>query len=130
MIKTIRFPIKGTFYHDAKQALQSGKLLSDSLLNLQADSDNAYDPYAIQVWIKHDSYLLGYVPKTLSKSLLSHLAYKHDCVLTSVQQKGQYISLIAQIDINTSALQALKIFWISTYICWSYRLKSFIKTFI
>ncbi len=126
MITTVKFPIKGTYYYDAKTALQSGELVLDIPLKLQAEPNNPHDSFAIQIWLINSPQLLGYIPKTLAKSLTPYLSFQKIHLVKS-KKKGQYIALTAEMEINCSHLQAVKIFWLATYVCWRYKIESLIR---
>ena len=81
MQRKVIFPIKGTFYYAADEALKSGFLDLQSHLLLKPEPNNEYDPYAIQIWLvpeqdnpasatlNHGGYLMGYIPRVMSKQL-------------------------------------------------------------
>ncbi len=125
MTKIFYFPIKGTFYYDANLAFKTGELRLNTSLKLQAEPNNIYDPYAIQIWLKTSSKLLGYIPKPLAKNLTPYIDFS-SLHLSSVKKKGQYLSLTAEIEINCTYLQGIQIFWISTYLYWHNRIKSWL----
>ncbi len=90
MHRQIKFPIKGTFYYAAELAMEQDLIDPETRLMFIAEPDNCYDQYAIQIWLPSQAdtsittnssadastdthakpgYLLGYVPRTMSKQL-------------------------------------------------------------
>jgi hypothetical protein len=74
MIKPYRFPIKGTYYYAAELAMTQHRLTTNATLQLQAEPDNLFDPYALQIWLPSHhpnlpGLLIGYVPRQLARML-------------------------------------------------------------
>jgi len=70
-LKTLIYPIKGTFYYQRPEQLLPN-LTPNQPLHLVAEKSNKFDALAIQIWafIDNQSQLLGYIPK--NKTLLIH----------------------------------------------------------
>lgn len=142
MQRTLNFPIKGTFYYSADLAMELDMLQQNALLHLVFEPENIYDEFAIQIWLDHSptedlkscDYLIGYVPKILSKPFnnllvnyqvkslnVSHLA-KHgqfievDCRLVIEQpfMKFVYLFSLATLSQQTQFLKRLKRRWYSS----------------
>ena len=142
MQRELNFPIKGTFYYSADLAIEMGLLKEHSILHFVLEPDNIHDIYAMQIWLdiqhsgnlKSKEYLIGYVPKILSKPLnkllesyevtglkVSHLA-KHDqfievdCKLIIQQPLIKYIYLLslAKLSQQSQFLKRLRRRWYTT----------------
>lgn len=78
------FRIKGTHYYSADLAYQAGLLQPNAQLLLVNEPDNAYDCFAIQIWLANSKqqahYLLGYVPR--QSTLQFHFWQKQHCLHT------------------------------------------------
>lgn len=79
MIKKYRFMIKGSFYYAAQLAMEQHRLTPNTTLTLKTEPDNAFDPYAVQIWLpSHQAnlpgLLIGYVPRQLARVIHSTLA--------------------------------------------------------
>jgi hypothetical protein len=98
MYKSYQFPIKGTFYYAAAIVIDESLMTNNTLFELQAEPGNAYDQYAVQIFLRppqavsantllipndsnpnYPGLLLGYVPRQLapliSQPLKSHAQY-------------------------------------------------------
>ena len=103
MQRALHFPIKGTFYYSADLAIEMGLLKKHTNLHFVFEPDNAYDPFAIQIWLKHKpsnslkaaEYLLGYVPRMLTKPLnqLLHSYQVKNLQVTHLAKHGQFIEI-------------------------------------
>lgn len=83
MMRSYRFPIKGSYYYDAADAFQQGMLPVKTELTLKLEADNPHDANAIQIWLpvhtdsgaenhsdnsdNPSELLIGYVPRQLAK---------------------------------------------------------------
>ncbi|HIE40144.1 MAG TPA: hypothetical protein EYP76_01785 [Thiomicrorhabdus sp.] len=127
MIKTIQFPIKGTFYYAAEFAIETECLTRNSPLILKPEPDNPYDPHAIQIYSpifgppetpSKAKLLLGYVPRALAKQLFPSIqaGIQHHVSIIHFAQKGKQIEIDCQLQLHLSWLLTLKIqlicFWI------------------
>lgn len=122
MLKTIRFPIKGSFYYDAAQAFAKGELSPPASLKLLPDPQNAYDVHALQIW--HDEALLGYVPRHLAKALAAHFPARFEKMdLVKAEQHRHFLWLECQLTYHCSFWQHLKLLLLSARVRWHYRLK-------
>ena len=99
MQRLIRFPVKGTFYYAATEAYNLELLQEGQLLTLKTEPENSYDRHAIQVWLpstdeKH-GYLLGYVPRVMSRSLNWQLQHQiiHNLAIIHCKRHGQYLEI-------------------------------------
>lgn len=118
MLKTIRFPIKGTFYYDATPAFTNGVLLPKVLLNFITEPNNAYDANAIQIW--HGQSLLGYVPRLLAKQFPPQ---PQQLLLIKVEQHRRFLWLECQLCYECTVWQHLKLLLLSAIVRGHYRLK-------
>lgn len=90
MLRSYQLPVKGTFYYAAEIAFDENLLSNNTALQLFAESDNAYDRYALQIFLPTSQdasnnrvssigalntntpgLLLGYVPRQLTR-IISH----------------------------------------------------------
>ncbi len=125
MIKTIQFPIKGTFYYAAELAIEMQNLSLNVPVKFKREPNNPYDLHAIQIWSSHSvqedtssQLLLGYVPRALAKQLSPSMqaGIQYIPCITHLAQKGKQIEINCQIQVNFSWFITLKIqlicFWI------------------
>ena len=118
MFKTIRFPIKGSFYYDAMRLFQQGELTPSALIEFRAEPHNPFDANAIQIWTGEN--LLGYVPRVLAQHFPKHpLQIK----LIKVQTHRRFLWLECQLNYQTSFWQHLKLLGLSAIVRLHYRLK-------
>lgn len=122
MLKTIRFPIKGTYYYDAAQAFAEGVLQPNALLNLRPESHNAFDANALQIW--HEQSLLGYVPRVLARQFPLR---PQQLLLLKAQQHRRFLWLECQLCYECTAWQHLKLLLLATIVRGHYRLKLWLK---
>ncbi len=127
MIKTIQFPVKGTFYYAAELALETQCLTLNMPLILKPEPDNPYDPHAIQIYSpiyppaetnSKAKLLLGYVPRALAKQLSPSIkaGIQYQPSVIHFAQKGKQIEIDCQLQLHLSWFLTLKIqlicFWI------------------
>lgn len=112
MRKQIQFPVKGTYYYAADLALNEGLIHVNTPLQFIPEPNNAYDSYAIQIWLPLPSplpatnttqmqkqpqsgYLLGYVPKVMSRpvSKALHASLTQDLIVAHHAQLGRRIEI-------------------------------------
>ncbi len=110
MQRNLVFPVKGTFYYAADLALDLQLLTKGTALQLHPEPENTYDPYAIQIWLPKQEaesrqniqpaeddklYLIGYVPKLLSKQLsaLLHNGQTDQLEITHLARHGKFIEI-------------------------------------
>lgn len=75
MLKCEELPVKGVYYYSASQANENHQLFPSQALTLMAEPDNAFDRFAVQVWLNPPNILLlGYVPRTHSQKIAYLLA--------------------------------------------------------
>lgn len=71
MQRIYRFPLKGSYYYDARAAYEAGLLKTGSVLDIVTEPDNPHDANALQIWLvpadSADRRLLGYVPRQLAR---------------------------------------------------------------
>ena len=97
MVRSLRFPIKGTYYYAANLAIEYDLIHKDTALCFKAEPDNSYDKHAVQIWLATDhtedqnlqtseqltpssntdpfttGLLLGYVPRQLAPLISQQL---------------------------------------------------------
>lgn len=133
MKKQFRFPIKGTFYYDAPEAFALGELSSPQALCLVAEPNNPHDAFAVQIWTtdppQQPAKLLGYLPRLLSQSI-SPLLPVAAVQLIDSRLKGRFLLLTVALETDCSVFLAWKILWLSAYVSWRYRLKSWVNRLI
>lgn len=117
MQRRIRFPIKGTYYYAAELAIDMDLLQLGSHLQLRFEPENLYDANAIQIWLNNSDdkalfnsdsekseqgYLLGYVPKSMSRELNKQLhhysAYSLDVINLAKFGKSIEIDCVLQLE--------------------------------
>lgn len=150
MLRTIRFPIKGTFYYAAELALESHLIQKNTLLYFKAEPDSAYDKNAIQIWLpthfhsaendppplllstKHTptfthGLLIGYVPRLLAPTICKQL--KHASTLNPQVihrgKKGKIIEIDYELSLQTGWIANIQVQLISFWIRQTTRLKKF-----
>lgn len=131
MSRQIQFPIKGTFYYSAELALDLDLVQQGTLLKFRAEPDNRFDQFAIQIWLPTKSeetesgYLLGYVPKVMSKKLSLALQKKPHTGLnvTHIAQRGKYIEIDCLLSIQQPVLPHLYLSILSAFASKMHRLK-------
>lgn len=113
MQRLIKFPIKGTYYYSAADALKLDCLNLNSQLSLIAEPDNYYDKFAIQIWLKipqnqSNGYLLGYIPKVMSKRLSLYLKHAPaELQITHLAQRGKHIEIDCYLTIEEKLMPYL-----------------------
>ncbi len=125
MIKTIPFPIKGTFYYAAELALETECLTLNTPLILKPEPDNPYDPNALQIYSPvcppsetKAQLLLGYVPRALAKQLAPSIkaGIPYQLSISHFAQKGKQIEIDCQLQLHLSWFLTLKVqlicFWL------------------
>ncbi|MEA3404225.1 MAG: HIRAN domain-containing protein [Pseudomonadota bacterium] len=131
MQRQYRFPIKGSYYYSAERAFKQQLLTVGQTLTLVAEPDNAYDPYAIQIWYQSETppiqskltepsgYLIGYVPRQLAKLLVPVFQHQPDYQLTLTRAiaKGKLLRLECELAVELSLLQHLQ------FLLWSFWLR-------
>lgn len=111
----IKFPIRGCYYYHAKAAIDNGLLTKNSELLVKAEPDNAYDPYAMQVWLivktsPDTPLLIGYIPRLLSKkfSLYSQRQGSAPSLrICHLANKGRMIELDCQTELSLNCWQIM-----------------------
>lgn len=117
MQRKLYFPIKGTFYYSAALAMDLNLLHTHANLTIVAEPDNIYDPYALQIWLNHTqqgvmhdkSYLIGYVPKVMTKPLSKVLQnyVVSQLQVTHLAKHGQFIEADCELLIEQPLLKHL-----------------------
>ena len=146
MQKIIKLPIKGTFYYSAEIAMQAGLLSKNTVITLNPEPENAFDGYAVQIWLpisadKNNSQidskselktelnehglLLGYIPKMLSKRIYNLFSnhFISDVHIIHAAQQGKRIEIDCQIIIDQAWLPYLKLLIQSQVVSKLYLLK-------
>lgn len=106
------YPIKGTFYYEADQVEASGRLRIGTALVLQAEPDNAYDPFALQVFypLPNRLALLGYMPRQDTARIHFWLAHQriHRITLETAYREYQRLYLYLAIEADTYWWEAFR----------------------
>ena len=63
MIKAGTFMVKGTYYYDAKAAMDSGALKPGASVSLKCDTANRHDPDAVAVYLSATNQQLGHISR-------------------------------------------------------------------
>ncbi len=137
MRRLIKFPIKGTFHYAAELALDQGLVHPGLELAFKAEPENSYDRYAIQIWIANQNqqtepdqmhgYLLGYVPRVMSKNLTAILQRQSSTKLTVVHKArlGKRIEIDCMLEIEQAWWPYLYLFAQALFATHTFKLKRF-----
>jgi len=142
MRRRYRFPVKGSYYYSAALAFKQQQLNVGQPLSLVAEPDNAYDPYALQIWHLIDSkpdqvavpppsgYLIGYVPRQLAKLWSPSFKRTPDYQLTLVYAlaKGRLLRLECEVILDLKLLEHLEFFMWSIWLRQQHRLKFWLRS--
>lgn len=147
MKKSIRFPIKGTFYYAADIAIDLSMLAPKEPLRFLAEEDNTYDKHAIQIWLPkklESSYpnqtsndpsnglLLGYVPRSLAPKMGFYIKHQGNLELKAIHfsKHGKQIEIDCIVTIDQAWLSYLTLLIQAKIITQLMRLKRFRKHFL
>lgn len=106
-------PIKGWGFYQGPHLWQTGKLQLTSSLSLQAEPDNPFDRYAVQVYLNltpnlknpntHDKALIGYLPRE-SAAFMQYLLLQQQIKNIKISQTKTKLpyQIILEIDYQDS----------------------------
>ena len=157
MFKTVRFPIKGTYYYAADLAMESDLIQQDTVLTLKQEPENAYDRHAIQIWLPTDfqpssnlppplsppsnnpshialnpypGLLLGYVPRLLAPTIGQYFE-NFSTLNTQVIHKaklGKMIEIDCQIELQVNWIQNTQLQLTAFWVRQFYRMQKFLHS--
>ena len=143
MVRSLHFPIKGTYYYAANLAIECDLIHKGTALCFKAEPENAYDAHAVQIWLATDQadeqaqdqtlppkapspntepfttgLLLGYVPRQLAPLIGQQL--KNGYALTPQvihrANRGKIIEIECCVQLHLGWLQNLQIQLLSLWI--------------